>query len=127
MIPEDLKYSKNHEWISVTGNTGTVGITDHAQSALGDITFVEMPVDGKEVAEGDEVCSIESAKAASPIYAPIGGVIMEGNTEVESAPNLVNESPYGEGWIYKIHVTDLDELETLMNADEYDQFLDRGE
>jgi len=127
MNPENMRFTKNHEWISITENTGTVGITDYAQRSLGDITFVEMPLEGKEVYKGEEVCSIESAKAASPIYAPLDGVVDEGNSEVEDMPSLVNESPYESGWIYKIHVSDLDELELLMDYTEYNLFVEKSE
>ena len=127
MNPENMKFTKNHEWISITENTGTVGITDYAQRALGDITFVELPVEGREVIRGQEVCSIESAKAASAIYAPLDGVVDQVNRDVEEMPNLVNESPYESGWIFKMHVADLDELELLMDYTEYNLFVERIE
>jgi glycine cleavage system H protein len=123
MIPEDLKYTEQHEWIRIDGNVATVGITDHAQEALGDLTFVEIPPQGKEVAKGEEVCAIESAKAASAIYAPAGGKVVEANEEIEGAPELVNSDPYGKGWVCKLELTDPSEADTLMDAAAYEQFL----
>ncbi len=121
--PENLKYTEQHEWIKMEGGTATVGITDHAQDALGDITFVELPAPGDELSRDAEACSIESAKAASPICAPVGGKIAEINEKLEDSPELVNSDPYGEGWIFKIHVSDSTEIESLMDAEMYENFL----
>jgi glycine cleavage system H protein len=123
MQPKDLRYTKQHEWVRVEGNTGTVGITEHAQSALGDITFVEMPPADKQVAKGDEACAIESAKAAASIYAPAAGKILEGNAALDDDPSAVNSDCYGAGWIYKLELADPSEVESLMDAEAYDKFL----
>lgn len=116
-------YSEDHEWISVDGNEGTVGITDYAQNALGDIVFVEVPEVGDDFAKGDEVAVVESVKAASEIYAPVGGEITAVNEELEDNAGLVNSSPDGDGWFYKVSISDADELEGLMDADGYKAFV----
>ena len=123
MVPQDLLYTEQHEWIRVTEGAGTVGVTDYAQNALGDITFVELPEIGQEVAAGEEACAIESCKAAASIYAPAGGTITEANSAVEDDPALVNSDCYGEGWIYKIELKDESELSRLMTPEQYEQFL----
>lgn len=123
MQPKDLRYTEQHEWVRVEGSAGTVGITEHAQSALGDITFVELPPEGKQVAQGDEACAIESAKAAASIYAPAAGKIIEGNAALEDDPSAVNSDCYGAGWIYKLELSDPGEVESLMDAEAYDKFL----
>ena len=122
MIPKELLYTDQHEWVKVDGNIATVGITDHAQNALGDLTFVELPPAGNEYAKGDEVSPIESCKAAASIYAPAGGKIVEGNSAVEDDPALLNSDCYGAGWIYKIELSNPDELQGLMNAEQYTEF-----
>ena len=127
MVPKDLRYTTEHEWIRVEGGMGTVGITDHAQHALGDVTFVELPRAAEEFAQGDEVCAIESAKAAASIYAPVGGTITAGNAELEDDPGLVNSDCYGKGWIYELRITDPAELGKLMDAAAYEVFLAREE
>ena len=122
MIPENLLYTEEHEWLRVEDGAAVVGITDHAQEALGDITFVELPGVEAEVAKGDEVCVIESAKAAASVYAPVAGKILEVNNAIEDNPELVNSDPYGAGWIYKIRLLDEAELGSLMNAERYTEF-----
>jgi glycine cleavage system H protein len=117
--PNDLRYTEEHEWVRLEGDVGTVGITDHAQEALGDIVFVELPELGCTVSRGDEACAIESSKAASDIYAPAGGTVVEVNQAVADNPALVNEDPYGEGWIYKIRLANPKELDGLMDAKAY--------
>ena len=116
-------YTEDHEWISVEGNVGTVGITDYAQNALGDIVFVEVPEVGDDFAKGDEVAVVESVKAASEIYSPVAGEITAVNEELEDNAALVNTSPDGDGWFFKINVADASELEGLMNADGYKEFI----
>lgn len=116
-------YSEDHEWISVEGNVGTVGITDYAQNALGDIVFVEVPEVGDDFAKGDEVAVVESVKAASEIYSPVGGEITAVNEELEDNAALVNTSPDGDGWFFKISIADDSELEELMDADGYKAFI----
>ena len=123
MVPNDLLYTEQHEWIRVAGGVGTVGLTDYAQNALGDITFVELPEVGREVARGEEACAIESCKAAASIYAPASGTLTEANSAVEADPALVNGDCYGEGWIYKIELKDDSELSQLMTPEQYEQFL----
>jgi len=117
--PNDLRYTEEHEWVRLEGDVGTVGITDHAQEALGDIVFVELPEVGCEVNRGGEVCAIESSKAASDLYAPVGGMVVEANQAVAENPALVNEDPYGKGWIYKIRLANPKELDGLMDAKAY--------
>ncbi|MBH1971820.1 glycine cleavage system protein GcvH [Moraxellaceae bacterium AER2_44_116] len=118
--PIDLKYATSHEWARLDGDIITVGITDHAQEALGDLVFVELPEVGDSVNAGDEAGVVESVKAASDIYAPVSGEVVEINPALEDTPELINSDPYGEGWMYKIKVSDLTELDDMMSADEYD-------
>ncbi|MBT5187426.1 MAG: glycine cleavage system protein GcvH [Kordiimonadaceae bacterium] len=115
-------FSEDHEWISIDGSTGTVGITEYAQNALGDIVFVEVPEVGDDFAKGDEVAVVESVKAASEIYSPVSGEIAEVNGELEDNAALVNTSPEIDGWFFKITISDDSELEGLMNADGYKAF-----
>ena len=121
-IPADLKYTKEHEWVRIEGDTATVGITDHAQEALGDIVFVELPEIGRTVAPGEAFAVVESVKAVSDVYAPVGGEIVEVNAELEGAPEKVNTDPYGAGWIAKIRMSG-DTVE-LLSDDEYSTFLE---
>ena len=118
--PTDLKYATSHEWARLDGDIITVGITDHAQEALGDLVFVELPEVGDTVNAGDEAGVVESVKAASDIYAPVSGEVVEVNPALEDTPELINSDPYGEGWMYKIKVSDLSELDDMLSADEYD-------
>ena len=121
--PDDLKYTKDHEWIRLSGNKGLVGITDHAQSELGDITFIELPTLGQNVAPTDTIASIESVKAASDIYAPLGGSISKINETLTDTPELINQSPYDTGWICEIDNINLDTAQTLMDAHAYQEYL----
>lgn len=123
MVPEDLLYTEQHEWIRLADGVGTVGLTDYAQKALGDITFVELPSSGAELAKGEEACAIESCKAAASIYAVVGGTITDSNAALDAAPALVNGDCYGEGWIYKISISDETELSQLMTPQQYEEFL----
>ena len=118
-VPDNLKYTEEHEWIKVEGKTAVVGITDYAQKALGDITFVELPSVGQAVAKGDEVGSVESSKAASSIYAPAGGKVVEVNDALEDQPELVNADPYDGGWMYKLALSNPDDAAGLMDAAAY--------
>ena len=127
MNPKDFYYSKEHEWVSVDGDVATIGITDFAQGELGEVVFVELPETGAEIEAGDEVGSIESVKAASDIYAPISGEVVEVNEDLDGAPEKVNESPYDEGWICRIRIGDPNELEALMKSDEYDEMTSQDE
>ena len=119
-IPSELRYTKSHEWVSDNENgTITVGITDHAQELLGDLVFVELPEVGKAL-EAEEACAVvESVKAASDIYAPVAGEVVEVNEALEEQPELINSDPYGEGWLFKVKVADSDSLDSLLSADEY--------
>ena len=117
-------YSKEHEWITVDGDTGTVGITDYAQDQLGDVVFVDISKSGEEVAKGDDVGVVESVKAASDIYSPVSGTITEANETLDGAPETVNSDPMGQGWMFKITLSDAGELDGLMDADGYKSFTD---
>ena len=118
-VPDSLRYTAAHEWVSLEGDTATIGITDHAQEELSDVVFVELPEIGKEVAAGDSVAVVESVKAASDIYAPLAGEVTEVNNEAEGEPGLINTDPYGKGWIYKLKVSDAGELAGLLDAAAY--------
>ena len=115
-------YSKDHEWISVDGDTATIGITDFAQGQLGDVVFVEVPEAGRHIAQGGEAAVVESVKAASDVYSPVGGDVIEGNQALVDDPALVNSDPEGEGWFFKLRLADTNELNDLMNADQYRAF-----
>ena len=126
MIPETLKYTQSHEWVSLDGDTATVGITDYAQSQLGDITYVELPQTGKSVKAGDSTAVVESVKAASDIYAPVNGTLSSVNEELEGCPEKINKSPYKEGWIMKISGVKAEDIDNLMNSEQYQDFLESG-
>ncbi len=119
--PIELKYASSHEWARLEGDIVVVGITDHAQEALGDLVFVELPEVGDTVNAGDEAGVVESVKAASDIYAPVSGEVIEVNPALEDTPELINSDPYGEGWMYKIRVASVEELDNLLAAEEYDE------
>jgi glycine cleavage system H protein len=118
-IPENLRYATSHEWILVEGDTGTVGITDHAQAELTDIVFAEPPTIGKSVKAGDVAAVVESVKAASDIYAPVSGEVVERNEAIEADPSLLNTDPFGAGWIFKIRIADAAEVAALKDAAAY--------
>lgn len=118
-FPENLKYTKDHEWVLVDGDTGTVGITDYAQGELGDVVFVELPAIGRSVKQGESFGTIEAVKAVSDMYAPISGLVAEVNKELEKAPEIVNKDPYGKGWMVKIKVSNPADLSMLLNAAAY--------
>jgi glycine cleavage system H protein len=118
-IPNELRYNSSHEWVRLEGDIATVGITDHAQAELTDVVFVELPAIGRQVDLGDPTAVVESVKAASDIYAPISGEVVEGNPEVEADPSLVNTDPYGKGWIFKMRVKDVAAVGNLMDAAAY--------
>ncbi len=115
-----MKYTETHEWIEIEANVGTVGITRHAEKQLGDIVYVELPKKGKEVKAGEEVAVLESTKAAADIYTPVSGTIMEINESLKTRPEWINEDPEKSGWIYKIQLSDLLEVEKLMDASSYE-------
>jgi glycine cleavage system H protein len=112
-------YTKDHEWIRVDGDTATVGITDFAQGQLGDVVFVEVPEAGRHVTQGGEAAVVESVKAASDVYSPVSGEVVEGNAALVDDPALVNTDPEGEGWFFKLRLADTHEINDLMNADQY--------
>lgn len=118
-IPENLRYATSHEWILVEGETGTVGITDHAQAELTDIVFAEPPAIGKSVKVGEVAAVVESVKAASDIYAPVGGEVIARNEAIEADPSLLNTDPFGAGWIFKVRIADTAELASLKDAAAY--------
>lgn len=118
------KYTEDHEWIKVDGDTGTVGISPYAAGQLGDVVYVELPEIGREMAKGDEAAVVESVKAASEVYAPVGGEVTEVNGVLEDAPETVNASADGEGWFLKMKITDAEELDTLMDEAAYKTYCD---
>ena len=118
-IPAELRYSSDHEWVKVDGDTVTIGITEYAQDALGDVVFVEMPEQGRTVNAGDSFSEVESTKSVSDIYAPVSGSISAINDVLEAQPELLNSDPYGAGWICRITLADAAELDSLMDADAY--------
>ena len=122
-VPEGLYYSKDHEWLKVEGDAGTIGITDHAQSQLGDVVYVELPKAGDAFAAHAEFGSVESVKAVSPVYIPVSGEVVETNESLADAPEKVNTDPYGEGWMIRIRLTDAGEVDALLTAAEYEDFL----
>jgi glycine cleavage system H protein len=118
-LPKELKYAPTHEWVRVEGDIATVGITDFAQNALGDVVYVELPEVGDELHANDEAGVVESVKAASDIYTPVTGTVVAINEELEDAPETINRNPYHDGWFFKIRIDDAEELEALLDAEEY--------
>jgi len=119
-IPSDLKYASTHEWCRVEGKVATIGVSDHAQGELGDVIYYEKAHDaGDEVAKGDVLGTLESVKATSDVYAPVGGKIVEVNPDLEDSPDIINTDPYGNGWIVRIEMSDPSELDSLMDAGKY--------
>lgn len=123
-IPAELRYAASHEWAKVEDGVATVGISDHAQDAMGDLVYVELPEVGQVVAAGDEAGVVESVKAASDIYSPVSGEIVEINEALEDEPELVNNVPYEGGWLFKVQLTDEGELDNLLTADQYQAQID---
>lgn len=118
-IPDDLRYSSDHEWVRIDGNRARIGITDYAQDALGDVVFVDLPDVGRSAAAGDSVAEVESTKSVSDIYAPLTGTIVEVNGDLADAPERLNEDPYGEGWIFTIELDDVAAADQLLDAAAY--------
>jgi glycine cleavage system H protein len=116
-------FTEDHEWVDVDGEIGTVGISDYAQGQLGDIVFVDVPEDGKQLSKGDEAAVVESVKAASDVYSPVSGNVLEGNAALTDDPSLVNSDPEGEGWFFKITLSDTSELDELMDETAYEAFV----
>ena len=122
--PKDLRYTKSHEWVRLDGDIAIVGVTDYAQNELGDITYLELPEIGGSVTGGEPFGVVESVKAASDIYTPVDGEVVERNEEAIIAPDVVNSSPYGDAWLVKLRVSDLSQVDQLMSPDEYDELLE---
>ena len=122
-VPEELKYTKEHEWIRVEGSEVVIGITDFAQNALTDVVWVELPEDGATVSSMESFASVESVKSVSEIYAPVGGEVVGVNENLEDAPELINDDPYGDGWICRISVSDPSELDTLLDSVSYSELI----
>jgi glycine cleavage system H protein len=123
-VPEELQYTKSHEWVRTEGDTATIGITDHAQDELGDVVFVELPEVGATFDAGDSFGTVESVKAVSDLYTPVGGEVVGVNEALNDQPEKINEDPYGEGWIVKLSVSDEGDL---LSASDYEQFLEEEE
>lgn len=124
MIPLDLKYTEEHEWVRVENDTAIVGITQHAVDELGEIVFVDLPQIGRQIGQMDEFGSVESVKTISSLYLPIGGEVLETNQELSKNPGYVNESPYDDGWLVKVSLADEKEIDDLMTPEEYKNFLE---
>jgi len=122
-VPADLKYTKDHEWVKVNGDEATVGITDFAQGELGDIVYVEIETEGDTIDANEVFGTVEAVKTVSDLFMPVSGEIIEVNEELEDSPEKVNESPYEDGWMIKIKLSDASELDTLMSADEYKEHI----
>jgi glycine cleavage system H protein len=118
-----LYFTKEHEWVRLEGDIATVGISDHAQEALGDIVFAEVPETGRTVAKGDDAAVVESVKAASDVYAPVGGEVVEGNSALADDPSLINRDPEGEGWFFKVKLSNPSELDGLMSESDYREWV----
>ncbi|MGA2172081.1 MAG: glycine cleavage system protein GcvH [Sedimentisphaerales bacterium] len=123
MVVKGLLYTKDHEWAKVAGDIATVGITDHAQNQLGELTFVELPDVGREVGQKSEIAVVESSKAASDVYSPVAGKVTEANSKLEASPDIINKDCYGQGWICKIRITDKATTKNLMDATQYEEYL----
>ena len=120
-----LKYSKEHEWVALEGQIATIGITDQAQDRLGEIVYVELPGVGKKISKDDPFGVVESVKAASDIYAPVSGTVVEVNEDLPESPQVINEDPYGDGWLIKVRISDASELDDLMGDKEYEEMVAR--
>ena len=123
-VPEGLRYSKDHEWVRVDGDVATIGITDYAQDALGDVVYVDPPAVGSALSAGDSFGEVESTKSVSELYAPVSGTVASANADLEGEPEKLNSDPYGEGWICTVTMTDAGELDGLMDAAAYQAFID---
>ncbi len=124
-VPSDLKFTKEHEWVLFDNDSiATIGITDFAQESLGDITFVQLPKEGEEIRKDDPFGVVESVKAVSDLYAPVSGRVMEVNLPLSTAPELLNEDPYNDGWLIKVEVKDASDLEDLMSSDDYKGYVE---
>ena len=127
MIPPELRYTKDHEWVRVQDGIGMMGITDYAQDQLGDIVYMDLPSPGKQIAQLAVFGEIESVKTVSELYSPVSGEIVESNQALADKPELINESPYGEGWLMKVRLADEGEVDRLLTADQYSDYIEREE
>ena len=125
-VPDALRYSKTHEWVSVSGDVATVGITDHAQAELGDIVYLDLPEAGRILSEGAQFGEVESVKAVSELFAPVSGEVIEANTGITDSTEVVNDDPYGKGWMIRIRLSNPSEVDALMNAGDYAKYADEG-
>jgi glycine cleavage system H protein len=123
MYPDNFRYTKEHEWVSIEGDTGTIGITDHAQHELGDIVYVDLPKVGATVAKGGTIGSVESVKAVSDIYSPVSGDVIEINQALADKPERLNEDPHGDAWLVKVRLTSSDEVKGLLSAEDYRSYI----
>ena len=123
-IPAELKYTQDHEWVRVEGDTAVVGVTDYAQGELGDVVFVEIETEGEELDKGETFGTVEAVKTVSDLFMPVGGEVNEVNEALEDEPELVNKDPYGDGWMVKIKMSDKSELEDLLSADDYKKMIE---
>lgn len=122
-LPQDLKFTKDHEWLRVEGNTGIVGITDFAQGELGDVVYVEIETKGENLKKGESFGTVEAVKTVSDLYMPVSGQVLEVNESLESTPEAVNKDPYGEGWMIKISIENSEEIKELLSADDYQKLI----
>ncbi len=127
MNPEDMKYHKEHTWVRVSGKKATVGISDYAQDALGDIVYVDLPEIDEEVEANTEMAEIESTKATSAVIAPVSGTVIEVNEKLADSPEIINEDPHGKGWIAILEMDDVSELDALLDAEEYERYIEEEE
>lgn len=127
MSPDELQYTKEHEWVRVDGENATVGITDHAQDELGDVVFVELPAIGDKIDIDEPFGNVESVKSVSELFMPLTGVVLKVNTSLEEVPELVNDDPYGQGWMVRIRIEDPSEMDALLSSEEYDDYISNGE
>jgi len=126
LVPKDLLYTKDHEWVRLEDGRARVGITDHAQKSLGDIVYVELPPVGKEVKKGERTATVESVKAVGEIFAPLSGKVVEVNTTVTQSPDLINKDPYGQGWLFVLEISDRAEIGSLLAPEAYEELLKGG-
>jgi len=124
-FPDDLRYTQEHEWVRIDGTTARVGITDYAQDALGDVVYVELPQAGATVAAMASCCEVESTKSVSEIFSPVSGTIAEVNSDLADTPQMINEDPYGKGWIFAVEMSDANEVDGLLDAAAYQAFLEQ--
>lgn len=126
MVPKDLKYTKDHEWVRLEGSRARTGITEHAQRSLGDIVYVELPPLGKTLRRGERAATVESVKAVGEVFAPLSGKVVEVNQAVVTSPDLINKDPYGQGWLFVLELSDSQEVGLLLSAEAYEELLKGG-